>query len=64
MTNVYSLRLAVGVCMVTRVAVFLSIHMYMSYFLTAGSIQGVDAIITPALKAIMSKLVQPQDQGE
>ena len=31
--------------------------------ITAGSVQGVDAIITPALKAMMSKHVPPQEQG-
>lgn len=31
--------------------------------IAAGSVQGVDAIITPALKAVMSKQVPPQEQG-
>lgn len=38
-------------------------HAHTNTLHPVGAIQGVDALVTPALKAIMSRLVEPEDQG-
>lgn len=42
----------------------LSLSLYYTFlYIIVASFQGMDAIITPAVKAIMSKLVPAQEQG-
>ena len=40
------------------------INLFPSMLSTVGIVQGVGSLVTPALKSIMSKTVDPNDQGE
>ena len=36
---------------------------YISYFLTVSSFQGIEAIIVPAVRSMMSKYISEDEQG-
>lgn len=40
------------------------INSLLSVLSAVGIVQGVGSLVTPALKSVMSKAVDPEDQGE